>query len=87
MSDCIQGVRHSSVCQISLQTLVSMSVTVSPSPPYFISSAGMLSTLAALPLLSARIPASTSLRRIRWSSSFADSCQLRALGSLLIWWL
>ena len=58
MSDCVTGVGHSPVRQISLQILVSMSVTVSP--PCFLCSAGMLSTPAALPVFSARIPASTS---------------------------
>ena len=62
-----------------------MSATVSL--PCSISSAGMLSTPTTLPLFSARIPASTSWRRIRWSSSFVDSCQVRTMGSPLIWWL
>ena len=85
MSDCVQSVSHSLVRQISLQILVSTSVTVSP--PCFISSAGMLSSPAALTLFSARVPASASWRRIGWSSSFADSCQVKTLASPLIWWL
>ena len=85
MSDWVQGVDHSPVRQISSQMLVRMSVTVSP--PCFIGSVGMLSIPGVLPLFSACIPASTSSRRIGWSSSFTDSWQVRTLGSPLIWWL
>ena len=53
IDDCVQGVGISPVRQISLQILLRMSVTVSP--PCFVSSAGMLSIPAALPLFSTSI--------------------------------
>ena len=42
MSDCVQGVGHSPVRQISLQILVVVSMSVTVSTPCFISSSGML---------------------------------------------
>ena len=50
MSDCVHGVGHSPFCQILLQIAVRISVIVSP--PCFISSAGTLSTPAALSFFS-----------------------------------
>ena len=78
MTDCVQGGGHSPVHQISKQILVSMSATVSP--PFFISSAGMLFIPAALPLFSVRVAASTSSRRIGWSFSFVIPSEYERLG-------
>ena len=71
MSDCVHGVGHSPVCQILLQILVRTSVTASP--PCLISSAGILSIPADLPLFRDLIAASTSSFRMGKSSSLFDS--------------
>ena len=67
--DWIHGVGHSSVCQILLQ--VDMRAVITSSPPAWTSSAGMLSTPADFPFVSDCTAASTSLRRMGWSSSVA----------------
>ena len=64
--DWVHGVGHYPVCQILLQTVVRAMIT---SPPAWISSAGMLSTVADFPFFSGCTAASTSLQRMGWSSS------------------
>ena len=65
--DWVHGVGHSPVCQILLQIVVRAMIT--SSPPAWTSSAGMLSIPADFPLFSSCTAASTSLRRMGWSSS------------------
>ena len=65
--DWVHGVDHSPVCQILLQIVVRGVIT--SSPPARTSSAGMLSTPADSPFFNDCTAASTSLRRMGWSSS------------------
>ena len=62
----VHGVGQSPVCQILLHIVVRAVIT--SSPPAWTSSAGMLSTPADFPFFSDCIAASTSLRRMGWSS-------------------
>ena len=78
-SDWVHGVGHSLVCQILLQIVVRAVIT--SSPPAWTSSAGMLSTPADFPFFSDCTAASTSLRRIGWSSSVSVSGQSSTDGS------
>ena len=61
------GVGHSPVCQILVQIVVRAVIT--SSPPAWTSSAGMLSTHADFLFFSDCTAASTSLRKMGWSSS------------------
>ena len=72
---------HSPVCQILSQIVVRAVIT--SSPPAWTSSAGMLSTPADLPLSNECTAASTSLRRMRWSSSVSVWVQFSTDGSPL----
>ncbi len=65
--DWVHGVGQSSVCHILLQIVVRAVIT--PSPPAWTSSAGMLSFPADFPFFNDCSAASTSLRRMGWSSS------------------
>ena len=65
--DWVHGVGHSPVCQILTQIVV-RAVNTSSSPAWT-SSAGMLSTPADFPFFNDCTTASTSLRRMEWSSS------------------
>ena len=65
--DWVHGVGHFPVCQILLQIVVRPVIT--SSPPAWTSSTGMLSTPADFPFFSDCTAASTSLRRMGWSSS------------------
>ena len=65
--DWVHGVGHSPVRQILLQVVVRAGIT--SSPPAWASSAGMLSTPADFPFFNDCTSASTSLRRMGWSSS------------------
>ena len=58
---------HSPVCQILLQIVVR--VVITSSPPAWTISAGTLSTPADFPFFSYCTAASTSLRKMGWSSS------------------
>ena len=58
---------HFPVCQILLQVVVRAVITASPSART--SSAGILSTPAAFPFFNDCTAASTSLRRMGWSSA------------------
>ena len=64
--DWVHGVGHSPVYQVLLKIVVREVIT--SSPPAWTSSAGM-STPADFPFFSDRTAASTSLRRMGWSSS------------------
>ena len=81
IKDWVHGVGHSPVCQILLQIIVSAVIT--SSPPAWTSSAGMLSTPADFPFISDCTAASTSLRRIGWSSSVSVWGQSSTEGSPL----
>ena len=63
----VHGVGHSPVCQIVLQVVV-RAVIIS-FPPHWTSSAGMLLTQADVPFFNNCTAASTSFRRMGWSSS------------------
>ena len=65
--DWVYGVGHSPVCQILLQIVVR--VVITSFPPAWTSSAGMLSTQADIFSFNDCTAASTSLRRMGWSSS------------------
>ena len=65
--DWVHGVGLSPVCQILSQIVVREVIT--SSPPAWTSSAGMLSTPADFPFVNDCTAASTSLRRMGWSSS------------------
>ena len=66
----VHGVGHSPVCQILLQIVVRAVIT--SSPPAWTSSAGMLSTPADFPFFNDCTAASTSMRKMGWSSSVFD---------------
>ena len=65
--DGVHGVGHSPVCQILLQIVVRAVITFSTHA--WTISAGMLSTPADFPFFNDCTAASTSLRRMGWSSS------------------
>ena len=65
--DWVHGVGPFQVCQILLQIVVRAVIT--SSPPAWTSSAGMLLTPADFPFFNDYTAASTSLRRMGWSSS------------------
>ena len=77
----VHGVGHSPVCQILLQIVVRAVITSFPSA--WTSSAGMLSTPADFPFFNDCTVASTSLRRMGWSSSVSVGVQFSTDGSLL----
>ena len=79
--DWVHGVGHSPVCQILLQIVVR--VVITSSPPVWTSSCGMLSTQADFPFFNDCIAASTSLRRVWWSSSVSVWVQFSTAGSPL----
>ena len=79
--DWVNGTVHSLVCQILSQIVVRAVITSSPSP--WTSSAGMLFTPADFALFSDCTAASTSLRRMGWSSSVSIWGQFGTDGSLL----
>ena len=81
----VHGVGRSPVCQILLQIVVRAVIT--SSPPAWTSSAGMLSTPADFPFFSDYTAASTSLRRMGWSSSVSVWIQFSTDGSPLALWL
>ena len=83
--DWVHGVGHSPVCQILLQIVVTAVIT--SSPPAWTSSAGMLTTPAVFPFFSDCTAASTSLRRMVWSSSVSVLVQFSTDGSPLASWL
>ena len=62
-----------------------MKTSITASPPFFNSSAGMLSFPAAFTFFNDLTAVSTSSRRIGKSSSFDNSCLARTLGSPLVW--
>ena len=68
--DWVQAVGHSPVCQILLQIVVRAVIT--SSPPAWTSSAGMLSTPDDFPFFNDCTAASTSMRKMGWSSSVFD---------------
>ena len=68
-----------SSCPIMLQIVVRAVIT--SSPPAWTSSAGMLSTPADLPFFNDYTAASTSLRRMGWSSSVSVWGQFSTDGS------
>ena len=77
--DWVYGVGLSPVCQILFQIVVRAVIT--SSPPAWTSSAGMLSTPADFRFFSDCIAASTSLRRMGWSSSVCVWGQFSTDGS------
>ena len=79
--DWVHGVGHSPVCQILLQTVVRAVIT--SSLPAWTSSAGMLSTPADFPFFNDCTAASTSQRRMGWSSSVSVWVQFSIDGSPL----
>ena len=79
--DWVHGVGHSPVCQILLQIV--MRAVMTSSPPAWTSSARMLSTPADFPFVSDCTAASTSLRRMEWSSSLSVLGQFSTDGSPL----
>ena len=83
--DWVHGVGHSPVCQILLQIVVRAVIT--SSPPAWTSSAGMLPTPADFPFFNDCTAASTSLRRLGWSSSVSVWVQFSTDGSPLALWL
>ena len=83
--DWVHGVGHSPVCQIVLHIV--MRAVITSSPPAWTSSAGMLSTPADFPFFSDCTAASTSLRRMGWSSSVSVWVQFSTDGSPLASWL
>ena len=83
--DWVHGVGHSPICQILLQIVVRAVIT--SSPPAWTSSAGMLSAPAGFPFFRDCTAASTSLRRMGWSSSVSVWVQFSTDGSPLALWL
>ena len=79
--DWVNGAGHSPVCEIILQIVV-RAVIIS-SPPAWTSSAGRLSNPADFPFFSNCTAASTSLRRMGWSSSVSVWGQSSTDGSPL----
>ena len=65
--DWVHGDGHSPVCQILLQ--IAVRVVMTSSLPAWTSSAEMLATPADFPFFNDCTAASTSLRRMGWSSS------------------
>ena len=82
--DRVDGVGHSPGCQTLLQIVVR--AVIPSSPPAWTSSAGMLSTPADSPFFSDCTAASTSLRRMGWSSSVSVWVQFSTDGSPLTLW-
>ena len=80
-NDWVHGVGHSPVCKILLQIFVR--VVITSSPPVWTSSAGMLSIPADFPFFSDCTAASTSLRRMGWSSFASVWGQFSTDGSPL----
>ena len=80
--DWVHGVGHSPVCQILSQIVVKAVIT--SSPPAWTGSAGMLSTPADFPFFNDCTAASTSLRRMGWSSSVSVWGQFSTDGSSLV---
>ena len=83
--DWVHGVGHSPVCQMLLQIFVRAVITSSPTA--WTSSAGMLWTPADFPFFSDCTAASTSLRRMWWSSSVSTWVQFSTDESPLALWL
>ena len=83
--DWVHGVGQSPVCQILLQ--INVRAVITSSPPAWTSSAGMLSTPADFPFINDCTAASTSLRRMGWSSSVSVWGQFSTDGSPLALWL
>ena len=83
--DWVHGFGHSPVGQILLQIVVREVITFSP--PAWTSSAGMLSTPADFPFFNDCTAASTSLRRMGWSSSVSVWVKFSTDGSPLALWL
>ena len=79
--DWVHGVGHFPVFQILLQIVVRAVIT--SSPPAWTSSAGMLLTPADFPFFNDCTAASTSLRRMEWSSSVSVWGQSSTDGSPL----
>ena len=79
--DWVHGVGHTPVCQILLQIVVR--AMIKSSPPALTSSAGMLSTPADFSFFNDYTAASTSLRRMGWSSSVSVWVQFSTDGSPL----
>ena len=83
--DWVHEVGHSPVCQFLLQIVVRAVIT--SSPPSWTSSAGMLLTPADFPFSNDCTAASTSLRRLGWSSSVSVWGQFSTDGSPLALYL
>ena len=83
--DWVHGVGHSPVCQTLLQIVVRAVIT--SSPPAWASSAGMLSTPADFSFFNDCTAASTSLRRMGWSSFVSVWVQFSTDGSPMALWL
>ena len=83
MRDCVHGVGHSPVYQIFLQ-MVSKALIISSSPPAFTSSPGILSIPADFPFFSDLIAASTSTRRMGWSSLLVTEGTFGTSGSPVV---
>ena len=79
--DWVHGVGHCPVCQILSQIVVRAVIT--SSSPAWTSSAGILSTLADFHFVNDCSAASTSLRRMVWSSSVSVWGQFSTDGSPL----
>ena len=79
--DWVHGVGHFVLLKIVV------SVVITSSPPAWTSSAGMLLTPAVFPFFNDCIAASTSLRRMGWSSSLSAWVQFSTDGSPLALWL
>ena len=80
--DWAHGVGHSPVCQILLQIV--MRAVITSSPPVGTSSAEILSTPADFPFFNDCTAASTSLRRMGWSSSLSVWGEFSTDGSPLV---
>ena len=83
--DWVHGVGHSPVCQILSQIV--MRAVITSSQPAWTSSAGMLLTPADFPFFNDCTAASTSLRRMGWSSYVSVWVQFSTDGSPLALWL
>ena len=82
--DWVQGVGHTPVCQIFLQTVVRAVIT---SAPAWTSSAGILLNTVDFPFFNYCTEVSTSLRRMEWSSSVSVWGQFSINGPPLVSWL
>ena len=80
--DWVHGVGHFPVCLILLQIVVKAVIT--SSPPDWIGSAGMLSTSADFHFFNDCSAASTSLRRMGWSSSVSVLGQFSTAGLVIV---